>query len=335
MLLKHLISLWRKRQMSKPISVVVQNHYEFITRNGYLFHYANSDIGHNLLKPWNDLYKECEKENIWVNTLDQIDPQKADVAIFMDRVDVDLPEHVKKILIIYEPDMLIPGNWDPEYHAQFDRILTWDDRLVDNKKYFKNNFTVDFNLDNLSPTEEEFKSRKMMFIMNTVKNNPHPDCLYGHRVFATQFFTKEALFDFDIYGRGWDIRMFPNYKGHVENKMDTMRKYKFCLAYENCRHAVGYITEKMIDCIAAGVVPVYYGAPNVKDHIPPECFIDVRDSDDYVKILAMMREMTYEQYMGYIKAMRDFIQSPKSIQFENYWFVNQMIHHIKEVHNGV
>jgi hypothetical protein len=300
-----------------------------------LFHYANSDIGHNLLKPWNDLYKECEKQDIWVNTLDQIDPQKADVAIFMDRVDVDLPEHVKKILIIYEPDMLIPGNWDTEYHSKFDRILTWDDRLVDNKKYFKNNFTVDFNLDNLSPTEEEFKSRKMMFIMNTVKNNPHPDCLYGHRVFATQFFSKEALFDFDIYGRGWDIRMFPNYKGHVENKMEVMRKYKFCLAYENCRHAVGYITEKMIDCIAAGVVPVYYGAPNVKDHIPPECFIDVRDSDDYVKILAMMREMTYEQYMGYMNAMKEFVTSEKSNQYRNDHFVNNMINHIKDVHNGV
>ncbi len=321
--------------MTKPISVVVQNHYEFITRDGYLFKNANSDIGHNLLKPWNDLYKEGEKENIWFNTMDQVSPEKTDVAIFMDRVDIYLPEHLKKILIIYEPDMLIPGNWDPEYHKQFDRILTWDDRLVDNKKYFKNNFTVDFNLDNLSPTEEEFKSRKMMFLMNTVKNNPHPECLYGHRVFAAQFFTKEALFDFDIYGRGWDIRMFPNYKGHVENKMDTMRKYKFCLAYENCRHAVGYITEKMIDCIAAGVVPVYYGAPNVKDHIPPECFIDVRDSDDYVKILAMMREMTYEQYMGYMNAMKEFVMTEKCFQYQNRDFVQNMIDHIKDVHNDV
>jgi hypothetical protein len=98
---------------------------------------------------------------------------------------------------------------------------------------------------------------------------------------------------------------------------------------------VGYITEKMIDCIAAGVVPVYYGAPNVKDHIPPECFIDVRDSDDYVKILAMMREMTYEQYMGYMNAMKEFVTSEKSNQYRNDHFVNNMINHIKDVHNGV
>jgi hypothetical protein len=323
--------------MTTPIKVAVQNHYEFVTRDGYLFNNAQSDIGHNLLKGWNDLAQEGAKQGIVFNTLDQVSPESIDVVIYMDRPqqEPNVPAHVKKILMIYEPDMLIPGNWDKEYHWRFDRVLTWNDELLDNVKYFKNNFTTDFDLDNLNVTEEEFNSRKMMFIMNTVKNNPHPDCLYGHRVFASQFFTREALFDFDIYGRGWDIRMFPNYRGHVQNKMETMRKYKFCLAYENCRHSVGYVTEKMLDCIAAGVVPVYYGAPNVKEHIPSECFIDVTMTDDYVRILNIMKEMTYERYTRYLDAMKEFVQSSKSEQFKNEFFVNNMINHIREIHNAV
>ena len=34
------------------MKVVIQNHYEFITTDGYLFKNENSDIGHNLLRPW-------------------------------------------------------------------------------------------------------------------------------------------------------------------------------------------------------------------------------------------------------------------------------------------
>lgn len=323
--------------MTRPIKVAVQNKYEFITKDGYLFNNPQSDIGHNLLKGWNDLKRVGEERGILFFTLDQIQKEEIDVAIFMDRPDVDpeLTPNTRKILMIYEPDMLIPGNWDRDYHIRFDRVLTWNDELLDNVKYFKNNFTTDFDLNNLNVTEEEFNSRKMLFIMNTVKNNPHPDCLYGHRVFASQYFTRQAIFDFDIYGRGWDIRQFPTYRGHVENKMETMRKYKFCLAYENCRHAVGYITEKMIDCISAGVVPIYYGAPNVADYIPEGCFIDVRKTDDYGKILDTMQQMTYDQYMGYMQAMSDFVHSEKSEQFKNSFFVDNMINHIRDVHNAV
>lgn len=323
--------------MTRPIKVAVQNKYEFITKDGFLFNSPQSDIGHNLLKGWNDLKRVGEERGVLFFTLDQIQKEEIDVAIFMDRPDVDpdLTANTRKILMIYEPDMLIPGNWDKEYHIRFDRVLTWNDEWLDNVKYFKNNFTTDFNLDNLNVTEEEFKSRKMLFIMNTVKNNPHPDCLYGHRVFAAQYFTRQALFDFDIYGRGWDIRQFPTYKGHVQNKMETMRKYKFCLVYENCRHAVGYVTEKMLDCIAAGVVPIYYGAPNVREHIPSECFLDVTIGDDYERILNHMKEITYERYMQYLEAMKEFVQSQKSEQFKNSFFVNNMINHIREVHNAV
>ena len=323
--------------MTRPIKVAVQNKYEFITKDGFLFKSPQSDIGHNLLKGWNDLKRVGEDRGILFFTLDQIQKEEIDVAIFMDRPDTDpvLTANTRKILMIYEPDMLIPGNWDTGYHLRFDRVLTWNDEIVDNAKYFKNNFTTDFDLSNLDVTEEEFKSRKMLFLMNTVKNNSHSECLYGHRVFAAQYFTKSAIFNFDIYGRGWDIRMFPTYRGHVQDKMETMRKYKFCLAYENCRHAPGYITEKMIDCIAAGVVPLYYGAPNVSDHIPPECFIDVRKIDDYVKIQDIMQNMTYEEYMGYLNAMKEFVQSEKSLQYKNSFFVDNMINHIQDVHNAV
>ena len=93
--------------------VAVHNHYEFITRDGYLFKNQNSDIGHNLLKPWNDLYKLCQSTGIELYTLDQVDPMILDLVIYMDRPMPEPEVHgASKVLILYEPDMLIPDNWD-------------------------------------------------------------------------------------------------------------------------------------------------------------------------------------------------------------------------------
>ena len=83
------------------MKVVVHNHYEFITTNGYLFKNENSDIGHNLLRPWVQLYKMGKDMGIEFFTPDQIDPYTVDLAIFMDRpkVEPDIPG-ANKILIL-------------------------------------------------------------------------------------------------------------------------------------------------------------------------------------------------------------------------------------------
>ena len=36
-----------------------------------------------------------------------------------------------------EPETVCPQSYDIHYHQYFDDILTWDDDLVDNKKYYK------------------------------------------------------------------------------------------------------------------------------------------------------------------------------------------------------
>ena len=49
----------------------------------------------------------------------------------------------------------------------------------------------------------------------------------------------------------------------------ALRQYKFALAFENSR-ATDYVTEKLFRCLACGTVPVYLGAPNVRDFTPDD-----------------------------------------------------------------
>ncbi|CAI5470284.1 unnamed protein product [Closterium sp. Yama58-4] len=53
----------------------------------------------------------------------------------------------------------------------------------------------------------------------------------------------------------------------------AMSHYKFILSTENTR-VPGYVTEKALEPLEAGTVPVYYGAPDIHQFMPPESFID-------------------------------------------------------------
>ncbi|NCZ63229.1 MAG: hypothetical protein EBY62_05335 [Cellvibrionales bacterium] len=225
-------------------SVMRHNHYEFITKDGYLFKNSNSDIGHNLLKSWNELYKLCESTGIKLYTLDQVDPQILDLVIYMDRPRQEPEVHgASKVLILYEPELILPDNWDTAYHDQFSRVLTWNDKLCLHKKYQKHNFTVDWK-DRL-PCEcsrGDFFTNKLAVMIQTAKNIP--GSLYEKRIEVIQWFKDNAIFDFDLYGRGWDIRTIPFYKGMTSNKLATYANYRFAITFENTDKDIGYISDE-------------------------------------------------------------------------------------------
>jgi len=69
-------------------------------------------------------------------------------------------------------------------------------------------------------------------------------------------------------------------RGPVKSKAETLSQYKFALCFENMILR-GWMTEKLFDCFFAGVVPVYWGAPDVLDFVPASCFIDYRNFQDF------------------------------------------------------
>lgn len=314
------------------MKVAVHNHYEFITRDGFLFKNENSDVGHNLLRPWNELYKLCQSTGIEMYTLDQVDPAELDFVIYMDRPQVE-PEigNAKKALILYEPELVLPQNWDPAYHDQFMKVLTWDDKLAGRGNYEKHNFTVDWN-DRLTTDiyKSEFQRRKLLCLMQTAKNNQHPNSLYPKRIDAILWFQQNAMWEFDLYGRGWDIRHFFCAKGTTDNKINTYHNYKFALTFENCDNATGYISEKILDAFLAGIVPVYWGAPNVYDHIPRECFIDMTDFGSWEELYGFLHGVTHDRYCEYLENIDNWIRSEKAIPFSNDYEVKQLYRLIEE-----
>lgn len=151
------------------------------------------------------------------------------------------------------------------------------------------------------------------------KSRLYPNQLYSERIKTIRFFEANEP-DFVFYGRNWNPTEYPSYRGNVEDKIAVNKNYKFTICYENCRDLPGYVTEKIFDCFAAGSIPVYWGACNITDYIPKDCFIDRRDFETLEKLYAFLKDMSKEEYESYLERIDSYLNSPESDLFseENY-----------------
>ncbi|HBA61030.1 MAG TPA: hypothetical protein DCZ92_09465 [Elusimicrobia bacterium] len=244
-------------------------------------------------------------------------------------------DRVFKCVLLQEPETIVPQNWDFSLHKQFDRILTWNDGLVDNKFYFK------FNYGNVLPQsipKDLSKKKNLCVVIAGHRKSAHPVELYSKREEVIRWFEAHHPGEFDLYGRGWDEYLFqgprlwralnrikflrkilaprfPSYRGEAARKLDVLGKYKFSVCYENNCGMPGYISEKIFDCFLAGCLPVYWGAPNIKEHIPQECFLDKREFHDYEALYKRMKEMTDAEYLSRLQAIETFLNSEKGRSF--------------------
>ncbi len=123
-----------------------------------------------------------------------------------------------------------------------------------------------------------------------------------------RWFHQHARTRMDVFGR--PPMDTPNYRGECLDKAETFSKYRYALCFENTFHPLwtqGYLTEKILDCMASGTIPVYYGCSNIEERVPSDCFIDYRKISSLEELDSFLQEMTDEEYLGYAERMRDFL----------------------------
>jgi len=213
----------------------------------------------------------------------------------------------KAVLFLWEPIVVRPHEYTQDFHNLFYKIYTFCDDLVDNEKYFKFHYPMD----DLKVAESEvpFEEKKLCAMINADKDSSHSHSLYAERRKVICFFERYHCKDFDLYGYKWGKRGYRNYRGAVDSKIECLKKYRFCFAYENSLGISGYITEKIFDAMFAGVVPIYLGADNVTDYIPKKCFIDRRDFESDEQLYQFIKNMSQEEHECYLKNIRDYLES--------------------------
>jgi hypothetical protein len=82
---------------------------------------------------------------------------------------------------------------------------------------------------------------------------------------------------------------FPH-KRDVPGTIELMNDYKFVIAFEHTS-TIGYTTEKLVNAMLAGAVPLYWGNPEVGRDFNNRSFINLHDYNDMGRFIARIKEV--------------------------------------------
>lgn len=325
----------------KKISFVVGKDYQ----NNRIFDLSNISLNRdNCLYPFFLLREEFKKHNYDLVTSDLLTPELADLVLY-NEMPKPFPDNInlgKSFLMLFETELIRPDNWDLKKHAHFKKIFTWNDKIIDGEKYVKFNFPNEIKV----TTPGAIERTGFLTSISGNKTSSHPLELYSERLKTMRWFEENHPNDFDYYGIGWDykfdvwwqkvfrklkvLKFFPqnpstSYKGRVDEKFSTLRKYIFALCYENGRDIDGYITEKVFDCLFAGTIPIYWGARNISQYVPSACFIDRTKFDSNEGLYNFLKDMTDDKILHYQKSIEAFLKSDDAAPFSNEFFAKNIV----------
>ena len=276
--------------------------------------------------------EEFKKYDIEIHTQDILPEEKSSFSIYLDYD--PKPKGEKNYLIVREPPTIIKENHRLENFKPYDKIFTWNDNLVDNKKIIKYyNQSYDFEKVKI---HENYQSKTNYIMVCSKKTSFSRGENYSLRKKVINFFEKSPL-EFELYGKGWDKmrfnnrivesifnrlnlkrpagRKYKNYKGVVNDKREICSKFKFQFSIENTNCIDGYITEKIFDSFFSSCVPIYSGAPNISDYIPSDSYINLDHFQSIEELIDYTESIKENNILEFINSRDRFLKSSKAKVF--------------------
>ena len=241
------------------------------------------------------------EKGIELNTEDLKKPSSFEIYLEGRRINRN---SLPKYLIALESPLIDRFNGDKVYWSLFNKVFSWIDGSI------------------MFPSRTKFLGTEKKDIFSVmISGNKSGQELYEERKKVIDFYGKSNLFR--LYGRGWETGY-----GEIENKSEILKRARFSWCYENSRQK-NYITEKIFDCFTSGCVPIYYGAPNISDFVPNNCFIDrskFKSTDEVHEFLMSLPDT--DEYLSNIK---DFL--PTAGIFSHEHCAETIVNFIGEIHD--
>jgi hypothetical protein len=146
-----------------------------------------------------------------------------------------------------------------------------------------------------------------------------------------------------LYGSGWQgqqISWCPLYPrrsyectkaAFVEDRLSTLARYRFSLAFENWRGDKRYITDRIFDGFLAGAVPVYLGDESADGIFPTDAFVDARQFRGERELLDHLAVMPERRWQEMRACGQEFLASHKAREFSNETFADRMVEALRSL----
>lgn len=186
----------------------------------------------------------------------------------------------------------------------FDYIYVCNPELHKNEKYKQCYFGACW------LREEDCKIYEKEKLLSIVASNKN--WAPGHQL-RHEVIRRDLHRELDLWGSG--------YKWYENNSGEPFFPYMYNIVIENCQYP-GYFTDKIVDCFAAGSIPIYWGAPDMDKLFNKDGFYTWNTIEELVEILDKISE---EDYKSKKEAIEDNFKrfwefaSPDKWMLENCW----------------
>jgi len=212
------------------------------------------------------------------------------------------------IFFLQEPHW--SSNWDREAYKKSNYVHCHSKQLFGNYDehiehtpfmFYGGHGDEFFELDNILNYNNIQKNKHCSFIVTYRSVSPldgtNNGNIYDKRVALAEYFLDRNA-NVDVYGQLWEYSHHTNtnLKGGIYTKYLGLNDYRYSIGIENsCEH--NYITEKLYDAIFFNTIPIYVGAPNVREislvkdiavNLP-----DLNNKDECLDIVASLNEDYY------------------------------------------
>ena len=204
-------------------------------------------------------------------------------------------------------------------------IKKWSGRkflvMVAANKYYQKNFPI---IPSYKSEHLDWVLDKFRIWQSPIRKKAIESELVTKRLEAIEYFGSKNLLH--LFGQDWNkLGNLPKlwqkrlkkvaYKLDPEpikrkDKIKKIANYKFAVCFENTSYP-GYVTEKIIDCFTAGVIPIYLGAPDITKFVPAGAFINMRKFNSFSSLHRYLTNINQQKALGIISYGRDFLKNPK------------------------
>lgn len=303
--------------------------------NNYIF--IDKDNSDNRKGPFLELKNKMSSEGILIKTLDN--PSESFDFLIIHRIDINLGllfkylfqnSNTKLIYIVTEEPAIVSFH-KPKLikYFKFDFVLIYDTNGISNFHQFQYP-----NPKLVYTCVNNFNSRQLLCaIVRLKKSNPlYKNSLYKKR---NRYIERLLRFkQFHLFGAGWSFKE-KNYFGEIKSKSEVLSKYRFSLVIENSI-TQNFLTEKILDCMAQGTVPVYYGCQNVSHYIPQNCFIKLDmflNSPDL--LVEYLENISEAQWIEFNQNIKIFLNSKMYADLTSEGFIEIISTIIKTNERGI
>ena len=210
-----------------------------------------------------------------------------------------------KIAWLLEPPSIQewPYSWVSKAAYWFNAILTYDKRLLDvggNRVKFAphGGSWIDWDLWGMHE-----KTKDICMIVSDKKDSE------GHKL--RHEIAKEFSDVIDIYGPSFQT---------FDRKWDVLRHYRYCVVVESVKMDY-YFSEKLIDAISVGCMPIYWGCPSIGDYFKRGGLLTFNNIDrlaHHLNLLTNTYRFVAEDVMADNIEIAKQYRMPEDWMFEHY-----------------